>query len=98
MGRPVAAEKITLEADEIQELSHLVLEALTRGDARESVIADLSQNGISDEEAEELVSLVEFQMYVEANPTEQGSESDGASWLIWVGIIIGLKKLSHFFN
>lgn len=96
----MADERITLEAEEMQELAHLVSEALARGDSRESVIADLSQNGIPEDEAEELVNLIEFQMYqIDTGPVQQGNSGEGGmSWLIWVGIFIGLKILSQIFN
>ena len=59
----MADEKISLEDDEMQELAQLVAEALARGDSRESVIADLSKNGMSEGDAEEFVSLIEYQLY-----------------------------------
>lgn len=93
-------EKITLEAEEIQELSELVFEAIARGDSRESVIADLSGNGISDDVAEELVVMAELKIYeietASAQPTNEGD--GGMSWLIWVGLIVGYKLLSLLFN
>ncbi len=100
MDWPVADEKITLEAEEIQELSELVFEAIARGDSRESVLADLSQNGISDEVAEELVVMAELKIFeietVSANPANE--DDGGMSWLIWVGLIVGYKILSLLFN
>ena len=100
MDWPVADEKITLEAEEIQELSELVFEAIARGDSRESVLADLSQNGISDEVAEELVVMAELKIFeietVSANPANK--DDGGMSWLIWVGLIVGYKILSLLFN
>ena len=82
-----------------QELAHLVAEALERGDSRESVIADLSKNGLPDDDAEELVNLVEYQMYqIDTGPAQHGGGGEGMSWLIWVGAIILIRILSQLFN
>jgi len=93
-------EKISLEDDEMQELAQLVAEALARGDSRESVIEDLSKNGMSDSDAEEFVSLIEFQMYqIDTGPTHHGGGGDGGlGWLVWIGAIIGIKVLSQIFG
>ena len=96
----MADEKITLEDEEMQELALLVSEALARGDSRESIVADLSQNGMSDSDAEEFVSLVEYQMYqVDTGSAQCGAGGDGGlGWLIWIGAIVGINILSHIFN
>ena len=96
----MADEKITLEDEEMQELALLVSEALARGDSRESIVADLSQNGMSDSDAEEFVSLVEYQMYqVDTGSAQHGGGGDGGlGWLIWIGAIVGINILSHIFN
>ena len=96
----MADEKITLEDEEMQELALLVSEALARGDSRESIVADLSQNGMSDSDAEEFVSLVEYQMYqVDTGWAQRGGGGDGGlGWLIWIGAIVGINILSHIFN
>ena len=94
-------EKITLETEEMQELAPLVYEALARGDSRESVIADLTQNGMSDDDAEEFVSLIELQMYqVETGPAHHGGGGggEGMGWLVWIGAIVGINILSHIFG
>jgi len=96
----VFEEKITLEAEEMQELAYLVSEALARGDSRESVIADLSENGVPEDEAEDLVSSIEAQAYqIDAGPVQQESDGEGGySWLIWVGIFVLFRILRHIFN
>jgi len=95
----MANENIKLENEEMQELAQLVSEALARGDSRESVIADLSQNGMSDNDAEEFVSLIEYHMYqVDAGAAHQGGGGGGMGWLVWIGAIIGINILSQIFN
>ena len=98
----MADEKISLEDDEMQELAQLVAEALARGDSRESVIEDLSKNGMSEGDAEEFVSLIEYQLYqVDAGSAHHGGGGggDGAmGWLVWIGVIVGINILSHIFN
>ena len=93
----MAGDTISLEDEEMQALAQLVAEALERGDSRESVVADLANNGIPEDEAEGLVGLVEFQLYqVDTQPTRpaQSNSGGGMGWLIWIAIIVGLKILS----
>ncbi len=95
----MADEKISLEDDEMQELAQLVAEALARGDSRESVIEDLAKNGLSESDAEEFVSLIEYQLYqVDAGTAHGGGGEGGMGWLIWIGAIVGINVLSHIFN
>ena len=85
---------ISLQENELQELSVLVAEALIRGESREQVVADLANNGIDDEEAEVLVSTVEHQLYqieTQVGPVDAGN---GMGWLIWIAIGIGAKIFS----
>ena len=93
-------EKISLEDEEMQELAQLVAEALVRGDSRESVVEDLSKNGMSDDDAEEFVSLIEYQLYQvdTGSAHHDGGGGEGLGWLVWIGVIIGINVLSHFFN
>lgn len=93
-------EKITLEAEEMQELAHLVSEALASGDSRESVIADLSANGVPEDEAEALVCSIEAQAYqIDTGPVQQENDGEGGnSWLIWVGVFVAFRIIKHIFN
>lgn len=86
---------ISLQEDELQELSVLVAEALIRGESREQVIADLAKNGLGDEDAEELVGTVELQLYhVQPNDGNVDGGNSGMGWLIWIAIGIGAKVFS----
>lgn len=98
--KPMADEKISLEDDEMQELAQLVAEALARGDSRESVIADLSENGMSEDDSEEFVSLIESQLYqIDTGPAQHAGGSDGGmGWLMWISVIVGINVLSQIFN
>ena len=88
---------ISLQEDELQELSFLVAEALQFGESREQVVADLAKNGLGDEKAEEPVSSVESELYqFEANVREVDDGSGGMTWLIWIAIGIGAKVFSWF--
>ena len=91
----MTVNNISLQEDELQELSVLVAEALIGGESREQVVADLTNNGIADEEAEALVSTVEYQLYqVETHVGQADSGGSGAGWLIWIAIALGMKLLS----
>ena len=90
----MAENNISLEQDELQELSVLVAEALIRGESREQVVADLANNGIDDEEAEVLVSTVEHQLYQVETQVGPVDDGNGMGWLIWIAIGIGAKIFS----
>ena len=95
-------ETISLEDEEKDALAQLVAEAIMKGDSRESILADLSNNGIPDDEAEDLVGLVELQLFqvdVAASRPKHNSSDDGGGmgWLIWILVIAGIKILSAFF-
>jgi len=85
---------ISLQENELQELSVLVAEALIRGESREQVVADLANNGIDDEEAEVLVSTVEHQLYQVETQVSPVDDGNGMGWLIWIAIGIGAKIFS----
>ena len=90
-------DTISLEDEELQALGQLVAEALERGDSRESVLADLANNGIPEDDAENLVASVEFQMYqVDTGPSDhsQSGSGGGMGWLIWIAVIVGFKIIS----
>jgi len=93
-------ENISLEDDEMQELAVLVAEALQNGESRDKVIADLAKNGMAPDEAEQFVSIVEYQLYqVDAHQSHGGGGGgEGMGWLIWIGIIIGINVLSRIFG
>ena len=96
----MVSENISLEDDERDALARLVAEALLDGDSRKSVLADLSNNGIADEEAEELVSLVELQLnYVDvaSNSHSANDGEGGMGWAVWIVVIVVIKILSAFF-
>ena len=81
----------------MQVLAQLVAEALERGDSRELVLADLANNGIPEDEAEELVALVEFQLYeIDTQPIRpsQDSSGEGMGWLIWIAVIVGWRVIN----
>ena len=95
-------ETISLEDDEMDALAQLVAEAILSGDSRDSILADLSNNGIPEDEAEDLVSLVELQLFqvdvADSHPV--GGSSDGGGgmgWLIWIVVIVVFKILANFF-
>ena len=95
----MAGETISLEDEEMQVLAQLVAEAIERGDSRESVLADLANNGIPEDDAENLVALVEHEMYqIDTGPRHRHRPQDdsggGMGWLIWVAAIVGFKILS----
>ncbi len=95
----MAENNISLQEDELQELSVLVAEALIGGESREQVIADLANNGIGQQEAEALVSTVEHQLYhVEPHVGEVDGGSGGMGWLIWIAIGLGAKVISWLFQ
>ena len=92
---------LSLEDDEMDALAQLVAEALLKGDSRESVLADLCNNGIPADEAEDLVSLVELQLFhvdiASSRPAASSSDGGGLGWLIWIVVIAAFKFLSAFF-
>jgi len=91
----MAENNISLQADEMRELTVLVAEALIGGESREQVVADLAQNGLGDEAAEEIVSNVEHQLYQVETPTVAVDDGNGGlGWLIWIAIAIGAKLFS----
>ena len=95
-------ETISLDDDEMDALAQLVAESLLKGESRESVLADLSNNGIPRDEANRLVSLVEDQLFqvevADSRPTVSSSDDGGGmGWLIWIAVIVGLKVLSALF-
>jgi len=91
----MAENTISLQDDEMQELTVLVAEALLEGESREQVVADLAHNGLGDEEAEKLVRNVEHQLYqVQTSAGEVDGGDSGMGWLIWIAIAIGAKLLS----
>ncbi len=91
----MAENNISLQEDEMQELSVLVAEALIRGESREQVVADLANNGIDDQEAEALVNIVEHQLFqVQPNVSEADGGGGGLGWIVWIAIGIGAKVLS----
>ena len=98
----MAGDTISLEDDEMQVLAQLVAEALDRGDSRESVLADLSNNGIPKDEAKGLVNMVEFQLQQAAAPQPSGHSKTGSGggmgWLIWIAVIVGFKILAALFK
>ena len=95
----MAENNISLQEDEVQELSALVAEALQFGESREQVLGDLTKNGLGDEEAEELVSAVEHQLYqFEADVSAVDDGTNGMGWTLWIAIGIGFKVLSWLFQ
>ena len=95
-------ETISLEDEEMDALAQLVAEAILKGDSRETILADLSNNGIPEDEAEDLVSLVELQMFkvdVAADrPRNATNDGEGwMGWLIWIVVIVGFKIIAAFF-
>ena len=94
-------EMIYLEDEEKDALAQLVAEALLNGESRESVLADLSDNGVPEDEAEELVTVVELQLLpidVDLRQSESSGSSEGGwGWLIWILVIVGFRILSALF-
>jgi len=60
---------------------------------------DLAKNGLGDEEAEEMVSAVEYELYqFETSVREVDDGTNGMGWAFWIAIGLGVKLLSWFFQ
>lgn len=98
----MSEDNINLEDNEMQQLAMLVAKALNDGDSPQEVVAELVNNGMEQNEAEELVAIVEMQLYQAQHPTHHqgggGGGGEGMGWIIWIGLIIGFNVLSQIFN
>ena len=82
---------------EAQELALLVAKALASGESRESVVADLTNNGWDPAEANEYVTEIEYQL-AEARSRQGGGGGEGMGWLLWISGILLINLLSYLFN
>lgn len=83
---------------EAQELAILVAQALANGESRESVIADLTNNGWDPAEANEYVTTIEYHL-AEARSRQGGAGGgEGMGWLLWIGGLLLFNLLSYLFN
>ena len=86
------------EQAEAQELALLVAKALANGESRESVIADLTNNGWDPAEADDYVSTIEYHLSQAQHRQSSGGGGEGMGWLLWIGGILLINLLSYLFG
>ena len=81
--------------DEIQALTQVVADSLTKGDDPQAVAQQLIDSGWEPDQANAFVGSIHQHIF-EDKSSSRGSESKG--WLMWVGAIVGINFLSWLFN
>lgn len=86
-----------IEPEEMQTLAIMVAEALQDGDSHEEIATDLVNGGWTQEEANQFVVAIDYQLdAVEANSSSSSGEGNWG-WLVWIGIFILFKLLQRLF-
>ena len=88
-----------IEPEEMQTLALMVAEALQDGDSQEQIATDLVNGGWTQEQADQFVSSIDYQLNaVEVSSGSSSNDGDGNwGWLIWIGIFIALRILARMF-
>jgi len=87
-----------IEPEEMQMLAIMVAEALQEGDSYEEIATDLVNGGWTQEEADQFVVAIDYQLNaVEASSSSSSAGEGNWGWLIWIGIFILFKILSRLF-
>ena len=84
-----------IEPEEMQTLAMMVAEALQEGDSHEEIATDLVNGGWTQEEADQFVIAIEYQL--DAVEASSNSGEGNWGWIIWIGVFILFKILSRLF-
>ena len=85
-------------SNELQELAIIISQALSKGESREKVVADLTNNGWEQEPAENFVNAgVDGMTRIPVQHDHKSADS-GMGWLIWIAALLLINALSYAFD
>ena len=85
-----------IEPEEMQTLAIMVAEALQDGDSHEEIATDLVNGGWTQEEADQFVVAIDYQLDAVEASSSSGSEGNWG-WIIWIVVFIVFKILQRLF-
>jgi hypothetical protein len=88
-----------LSDQEMGDLAQLVATSLASGKSQIEVAKQLVDSGWEEQPAHEFVGQIAIAMLEADDPQHAGSGGGGGmSWLIWIGLLVGINVLSYFFE
>ena len=89
-----------LSEQELNDLAQLVANSLGSGKTQVEVAQQLIDSGWEEKAAQEFVGQISLALLETQERPHAGSRGGGGgmSWLIWIGLLIGINVLSYLFN